>query len=64
MRKALEDLPDLEVRIESPAVDVQGDSATVAFTRIDRFRVGGRFEEKMIKINKALRRRDGAWIAE
>ncbi len=64
LRRALDDLPGLEVTIESPSVSVQGDAATVAFTRIDRFRVGSRYEEKTITINKTLRRRGGAWVAD
>ncbi|MBI3767279.1 MAG: protein kinase [Deltaproteobacteria bacterium] len=65
MAQILDDLQDLEVRIASRTIDVQGDdSATVTLTRIDGFRTGGSRTEKTIAIKKTLRKRNGAWVAQ
>ena len=65
MRRALEALEGLQVRIVNRAIDVQGpDRATVSLTRVDRFSSGRGEEEKSIPIEKTLRKRNGRWVAD
>jgi tRNA A-37 threonylcarbamoyl transferase component Bud32 len=65
MRRVLEDLEGLQVRIDAQSIDMQGsDTATVSLTRVDSFSAGGRREQKSIPIRKTLRRRNGTWIAQ
>ncbi|MCC6763876.1 MAG: protein kinase [Deltaproteobacteria bacterium] len=62
---ALNDLNDLEVRIGTSSIDVQGpDSAVVTLTREDSFDAGGRRQTQSINIRKSLRKVNGSWVAQ